>query len=229
MMKYLFVLPLLLLMASVSWAIESEAGDKVETLQKSVQKWERMRERANGNYSYHVVTSSFSGFRSVTEIVVRENQVSERRYRETNRNAPRPDGAQDNTEYKWVEQADQLGTHQQGAPAKTLDQLYQQAAEILKQERPEHEKLYLRFDKQGLLQACFTVDTRIADDAPLNGVRIRDLQLRYKSPNGKLFPASWGAPPLIQTRDLRPLPGGYGQGSGTLARWIEEHLQGDKH
>ena len=43
----------------------------------------------------------------------------------------------------------------------------------------------------------------------------------------KPFPAHWGEPPAIQTRDLRPLPGGYGQGSSTLARWIQDHLDQD--
>ncbi len=49
----------------------------------------------------------------------------------------------------------------------------------------------------------------------------------YQSPSGKAYPAHWGAPPLLQTRDLRPLPGGYGNGSGTLARWIQENLDKD--
>jgi len=38
------------------------------------------------------------------------------------------------------------------------------------------------------------------------------------------FPAHWGEPPKLQTRDLRPLPGGYGRGSGTLAKWIKENM-----
>ncbi len=42
------------------------------------------------------------------------------------------------------------------------------------------------------------------------------------------FPASWGPPPAAQTKDLRPLPGGYGQGSGTLATWIREKMAQDK-
>ena len=48
-----------------------------------------------------------------------------------------------------------------------------------------------------------------------------------KGPSGKAYPAHWGAPPLRQTRDLRPLPGGYGRGSGTLARWIQQNLDKD--
>jgi len=49
----------------------------------------------------------------------------------------------------------------------------------------------------------------------------------FNAPNGKSFPAHWGQPPLGQTRDLRILPGGYGRGSGTLARWIQENLEAD--
>lgn len=44
----------------------------------------------------------------------------------------------------------------------------------------------------------------------------------------KAFPTHWGEPPAIQTKDLVPLPGGYGEGSGTLAHWIQEKLDKDK-
>lgn len=50
-----------------------------------------------------------------------------------------------------------------------------------------------------------------------NGVRTR-----------KAFPAHWGKPPDIQTMDYRPLPGGYGHGSSTLAGWIQRHLDRDQ-
>ncbi|MDG2212490.1 MAG: protease inhibitor I42 family protein [Verrucomicrobiota bacterium] len=50
----------------------------------------------------------------------------------------------------------------------------------------------------------------------------------YNAPNGKPFPTHWGAPPLRLTRDLRPFPGGYGQGSGTLAKWIQKNMDADK-
>ncbi len=41
------------------------------------------------------------------------------------------------------------------------------------------------------------------------------------------FPKHWGNPPAIQTRDYRPLPGGYGFGSSTMARWIQQNLDRD--
>jgi len=43
----------------------------------------------------------------------------------------------------------------------------------------------------------------------------------------KDFPAHWGEPPAIQTKDIRELPGGYGKGSGTLAKWIQQNLDQD--
>ncbi len=52
--------------------------------------------------------------------------------------------------------------------------------------------------------------------------------LGHKAPNGNHFPKHWGNPPQIQTRDLGDLPGGYGKGSGTLARWIAENLKKDR-
>jgi hypothetical protein len=41
------------------------------------------------------------------------------------------------------------------------------------------------------------------------------------------FPKHWGNPPVIQTRDYLPLPGGYGYGSSTLGNWIRQNLERD--
>jgi len=43
----------------------------------------------------------------------------------------------------------------------------------------------------------------------------------YLSSSGKAFPASWGKPPEIQTKDYVPLPNGFGHGSSTLLHWIK--------
>ena len=46
-------------------------------------------------------------------------------------------------------------------------------------------------------------------------------------PQRKPYPAHWGAPPRVQTKDLRPLPGGYGMGSSTIKGWIQKNLDQD--
>ena len=58
----------------------------------------------------------------------------------------------------------------------------------------------------------------------LNIKPIRPLKPGKRKP----FPAHWGPPPLRQTRDLRPLPGGYGMGSSTLAGWIRKNMEKDQ-
>jgi len=47
------------------------------------------------------------------------------------------------------------------------------------------------------------------------------------APAPQKFPAHWGEPPAAQTMDYQPLPGGYGHGSGTLAKWIQDNLNKD--
>ncbi|MBT4223933.1 MAG: hypothetical protein HOD72_05640, partial [Opitutae bacterium] len=53
-------------------------------------------------------------------------------------------------------------------------------------------------------------------------------KLPSKPSSGNRFPAHWGSPPLLQTKDLRTLPGGYGRGSSTLAGWILKNMAKDQ-
>jgi predicted secreted protein len=329
-------------------------------VQAGIKAWEVAKAKCKGNYSYKVGFESFVGFGHETTIVVSNNKVTERRYRAFNRRRPvappRPgvQAPQKAEGTSWMEQGKAIGTNKQGAPAKTLDELYVIALETTKKRLRQFERRYIRSDKQGLLVSCYIMDRRIADDAPRNGLVVSSITLSkvgtastretdvtrltakdsgktitvkageeieislagnpttgftwnnktvagtlklsgrishraggpalgapgmstakyqalkpgkaeiileykrvfedkpaaktvkinvvvtsgiqttqpgnakvYRSLNGKAFPTHWGAPPLRQTRDLRPLPGGYGAGSGTLARWIQENLNKD--
>ena len=48
-----------------------------------------------------------------------------------------------------------------------------------------------------------------------------------RSNSNKQFPLHWGEPPAAQTKDIREWPGGYGQGSGTVAKWIQHNIERD--
>lgn len=148
-------------------------------LDESLQKWNDLKAACGGNYSYKISWSSFAGFGHETEIVVRDNKVTERRYRE--RSGPpalvEPGKPPQENGEGWAETGDELGSHKQGAPPKTLDELYVEAQGILNKQLEPHHKLYVRFDKQGLLSSCFYIDTRIADDAPQTGVVISSIEL----------------------------------------------------
>ena len=62
---------------------------------------------------------------------------------------------------------------------------------------------------------------------PLSVLMLSIVALAAWAEVSKPFPPHWGEPPKIQTRDYRPLPAGYGNGSSTLAKWIEENLAKD--
>ena len=50
---------------------------------------------------------------------------------------------------------------------------------------------------------------------------------RPQRPPHRPFPLHWGKPPAVQTKDIRPLPGGFGMGSSTLAKWISDNIKRD--
>lgn len=136
-----------------------EASEKV---------WADVKEECSGNYSYTKAFSSFAGFGNETTLVVKDGKVVERRYREWN----------GSTEGEtWIEKGEQIGSHTKGANPLTLDELYKQAKAVAAKELAPHDKRYVRFDRRGLLNSCFIMDTRIMDDAPQTGVDISNIEL----------------------------------------------------
>lgn len=148
-------------------------------LEQSLQRWNQLKAECGGNYSYKVGRSSWTGFRKETVIIVRNNKVTERRYREwSGMQMPAKPNEFDRKENRsWAEQGDSLGSHDEGAPLKTLDQLYEEAGKILDEKLEAYQRLMVGFDNQGLLRSCFYLDTRIADDAPQIGVAINSIEL----------------------------------------------------
>ncbi|MDG2014444.1 MAG: protease inhibitor I42 family protein, partial [Pirellulaceae bacterium] len=327
-------------------SVERAYSDDLKKVLESQNKWEELKTTHAGDYQYVVKWEGFSPTGRETTIFVRNNQVIGRNYKTfTSWEEADPNVVHE----AWSEVTDDLGSHKQGAPPKTLDAVYQEAIKIAGRKLEDYEKRFVTFDNRGLLLKCCVDDERIADDGcrgvELSSIRFaaeepqrreRELQLTaesngqnfqvpvggtisvqlegnrttgfswnnatqsenielvgeiqyaakeslpgsggvatanfratkvgkatlvleykrsfenkpaaktfqvtievqesgsvdeakrtYQSPNGKEFPAYWGAPPKIQTRDLRPLPGGYGKGSGTLARWIQANLDNE--
>lgn len=155
-----------------------------EQLAKSRAQWKDLKAACQGNYSYAVRFTSFAGFGHETRIVVENNQVVERRFRSWSARPvlPEPGKAPSAEGETWTERGGSLGKHPGAAPLKTLDALYEEAEKVVARPVEPFERLYLQFDPQGLLKTAFTVDTRIADDAPTKGVLIENLTLGKAKP-----------------------------------------------
>ncbi|MCA9271069.1 MAG: hypothetical protein KDA41_21455 [Planctomycetales bacterium] len=162
-----------------------DAKSDGQRLQESKAKWSKVQEDCGGNYRYFISHSNFVGAGNETEVVVRGGKVAGRRYREFGPipAAPPPPGEEPpKIEYKWVEQGDKVGSHKEGAPAETLDELYARAEKVAAAELEPTQKRYVRFDQQGLLMSCYYVDTRIADDAPTTGVIVSSIKIEKPAP-----------------------------------------------
>ena len=94
-------------------------------------------------------------------------------------------------------------------------------------EPPRLQTKDLRLLPGGYGSGSGTLANWIQQNLDKDAAKEKPAPVAHKAPNGKAFPAHWGEPPRIQTRDLRPLPGGYGEGSGTLAAWIQQNLDKD--
>ncbi len=158
------------LVAGLPLLAAEPAPSNLEKLATSEAKWKEMRDTAKGEYTYQVQQVFFIG-RNETTIKVRDGKVVERSFIEMGNPEPLPPGvAPPDIKPKWIETDQEISSHKESAPAKTIDELYVEAAKVLKLALEPHERLYLGFSDQGILSHCFVVDTRIADDAPQNGV-----------------------------------------------------------
>jgi hypothetical protein len=185
--KTLAIATLVLVVYSLNHDNSVFAEAEQEQLQESQLKWKQLRTSCAGNYSYTVTTLSFTGYRTTTTITMRDNKVHQRKY-EAFGGVPRVKIPLKPGEKppvikplsSWTETVTKLGTHKEGATPQTLDILYELATKTVKRNLAPHEKRYVRFFKNGLLKSCFTIDTRIADDAPINGVIINSITPRSK-------------------------------------------------
>jgi len=148
-----------------------------ERLERSLAAWGDAKRRCGGDYAYVVRFTSAFGFGHATTVTVRGNRVTERKFERWGQPEPgKPPGA---ATPEWVETGADIGSHAEpsAAPAKTIDEWYAIAKTVVDKPLAPHEVRSLAIDGRGLLQACTIRDTRIADDAPMNGVPRFELTL----------------------------------------------------
>ena len=168
---------LVLFVVTAATAVAADPKSDADKLAESLKTWEKAKEECGGDYSYRVQKFSAFGFGSITTVTVKGNKVVERKYEEVGRAEP---GKPAEPKEKWVETGKDVGTHKEGAEARTVDELYAVAKKLCEDKVPDGHVRGIGFDKRGVLAYCYTRDTRIADDAPLAGVPGLQLTLKAK-------------------------------------------------
>ena len=162
-------------------------ASQADALKASKAAWEKARDEHKGNYTYSIERIHWNiGERvgsSDTVIVVWDNKVVERRYREIRMQEPEsyvPGQVLKNSVVvqKWVEKGDGLGKNAGGDAPVTLDDLYARTEKLVAAYDAKHNKcetLNLHLGKDGLLKAAYIYNRMRADDPPSEGVLVSTL------------------------------------------------------
>jgi len=144
-------------------------GDKFDSYATARAAWARTKETCP-DYHYTIVTSSFSGYHTTTTVDIAGGQPVGRQF-----SAGYVDGATGvfTVTSTWAETAGEIGVHQMGAPAETMDQLYDDCRrEVLGKDRSTN-MVYFHYDERGVLMSCAYTPVGCQDDCVI-GVGISD-------------------------------------------------------
>jgi hypothetical protein len=158
-----------LLLATFIMATTASATDMAklrEQFNKSKAAWAAFKKQCGDSYVYQVTFSSWNGYGETTTLTVKKGKVAGRVLK-----------VWSGENKGWTESAGQIGNHDGGAPAKTIDQLYDEIDKILKKPPKGVEMKWITdFDKRGIIKTFGCVDTAIADDSPFHGASIQGLK-----------------------------------------------------
>lgn len=136
-------------------------------LRESLGEWQVLKAAHGGHYEYEVHFSSWVGFSDVTTLEVEGDDVVRRRYEARD--------AEGQVTERCTEEGAELGTHEHGAPLRTIEDLYAECRrKVLTQDRREND-IYLEFRYDEVLRYCFYVPKNCADDCS-RGVSINALR-----------------------------------------------------
>ncbi len=131
---------------------------------KSLQKWNAVKQLHNNSYEYHVSFSSWVGYRSTTKVMVKNGIVVAREFSETKRNKENDRFEQEET-IIYTEDKSNLNSHEQGRKGITLDKVYENCGQISLQADPVLNQIYFGTDDAtGIILSCGYRLKNCADD-----------------------------------------------------------------
>lgn len=128
---------------------------------QSEKEWKKLKDKHQNSYSYTVSEQSFSGFGSETTIMVMDGQVVSRNYKAYI--ISENDGSKEITE-TYTETEGDLGSHSEGAPPVTLDELYEDCRTEYLMVDPETHTIYFDTTEEGVISLCGHVPELCGDD-----------------------------------------------------------------
>jgi hypothetical protein len=147
-------------------ACEGQSPEQAK-LSESRESWAALKAENGSSYRYTVKDSSWTGYTWQTSVEVLQDHVSRRSFT----GAPVVGGAGTS----WLEEQGALGSHPEGAPPLTIEEIYDRcASEVLTQD-PGENSITLTLRSDGLLQGCSYFPKNCQDDCAV-GVGLTTLE-----------------------------------------------------
>jgi hypothetical protein len=156
---------------------DSDDGRDQAALIKSRAAWTAARDAAQGDYIYEVLRTTFIGGVYTTRISIAHNLVTKRAYQAALGGA----GMENPVATDWVETGVEVGTHLEGAPALTIDQLYNRCRDDVLAVNRSSNDITLLFRADGILDTCVYTPRGCQDDCA-TGVWVNTLEFLTESP-----------------------------------------------
>lgn len=160
--------PYLLASLLLPLAACADPNPEPDELATSRSAWEQARDEAADSYSYVRVASYWTGERMETTVIVEGGNIVERDY-------VAYDGTEEITD-SWQEYGVDVGSHEAGFEALTIDQLYDLCRDDVMPSATDTNVLTFTTFEDGLLQNCFTVDQSL-EDSGADGVALESIGL----------------------------------------------------
>lgn len=165
-MNRLFYLSAVLLLITLN-SCKKDGISYADDYVKSYRAWRDFQSRSGDSYVYQVIGGSWVGYNWETTITVKKGKAVERTYILKGALA----GGPLTLMKEWKEEEAQLGTHAEGDPAITLNDIYMKAkGEWLK--KRDDATTYFEAGNDGMISVCGYVPKNCADDC-FRGIHIK--------------------------------------------------------
>lgn len=160
-MKAINFLSAMLLTATLFTACKKDKIEHKSDFDKSYKAWLNFKATSGNSYTYQVSTSSWTNFQTFTMITVTNGKVTNRSY--TARSTSQPPSAAVTIHEEWVEDQSTLNSHDRGAAALTLDEIYDRAKTVWLKKRSDAD-FYFETKNNGMISSCGFVPDGCQDD-----------------------------------------------------------------
>ncbi|MCI9843739.1 hypothetical protein [Flavobacterium pectinovorum] len=165
-----YLIALVLLSSLISSCSSDDELNYQSDFEKSKATWLGFKGFSNNSYKYVVLSGSvFLAYGWETTITVSNGKIVQRYFKYTGNTESIPD----NVPLEWTEGENEINTHQSGAAALTLDEIYNKAEKEWLIKRKDV-TVYFEAKNNGLISSCGYVPKGCMDDC-FSGIRIKSI------------------------------------------------------